>query len=53
MLLAGEIRDGETVKIGASHGALTINGKAIGAEAEAEAPKGAKPATVVHFPKGG
>jgi ATP-dependent Clp protease ATP-binding subunit ClpB len=52
MLLAGEIRDGETVKIGVSHGALTFNGKAIGAEAEAETPKGGKPATVVHFPKG-
>ena len=52
MLLAGEIRDGATVKIGASHGALTFDGKAIGAETETEAPKGAKPATVVHFPKG-
>ena len=30
MLLAGELADGATIKIGASHGALTINGKAIG-----------------------
>jgi len=52
MLLAGEIHDGAIIKIGASHGALTINGNAIGAEAEGEAPKAAKPATVVHFPKG-
>ncbi|MGO4869941.1 MAG: AAA family ATPase, partial [Roseiarcus sp.] len=52
MLLAGEIRDGATVKISASHGALTFDGKAIGAEAETEAPKGGKPATVVNFPKG-
>jgi len=52
MLLAGEIRDGATVKISASHGALTFDGKAVGAEAEAEAPKGVKPATVVNFPKG-
>jgi len=49
MLLAGEIKDGETVKIGVSHGALTFNGKpAPGAPGE----PAAKPATVVHFPKG-
>jgi len=52
MLLAGEIADGATVKISAAHGALTFNGKAIGGEPEAEAPKGAKPTTVVNFPKG-
>ncbi len=52
MLLAGEIHDGAIIKVGASHGALTINGKATGAESEAP-PAGAKPATVVHFPKGG
>ena len=52
MLLAGELADGATIKIGASQGALTINGKPVGAAAEAEAPKGSKPATVVNFPKG-
>jgi ATP-dependent Clp protease ATP-binding subunit ClpB len=52
MLLAGELADGTLVKIGALHGALTINGKAIGGAAEADAPKGAKAATVVNFPKG-
>jgi hypothetical protein len=51
MLLAGDIRDGETVKIGVAHGALTFNGKpAPGAPDEHPGP--AKPATVVHFPKG-
>ena len=51
MLLAGEVRDGETVKIGVSHGALTFNGKpaAGNAEQDAEPPP---PATVVNFPKG-
>ena len=50
MLLAGEIEDGETVKIGVAHGALTFNGKpAPGATRE---PNPAKPATVVNFPKG-
>jgi ATP-dependent Clp protease ATP-binding subunit ClpB len=50
MLLAGEIRDGETVKIGVSHGALIFNGKpAPGSTVEAAPPK---PATVVNFPKG-
>jgi ATP-dependent Clp protease ATP-binding subunit ClpB len=52
MLLAGEIADGATIKIGAAHGALTIDGKAIGKTPEAEPPKGAKAATVVNFPKG-
>jgi ATP-dependent Clp protease ATP-binding subunit ClpB len=51
MLLAGEIRDGATVKISASHGALTFDGKAIGEAAKDEAPP-AKSPTVVHFPKG-
>ena len=50
MLLAGEIRDGETVKISASHGALTFNGKP--APGAPEEPASAKPATVVNFPKG-
>jgi ATP-dependent Clp protease ATP-binding subunit ClpB len=52
MLLAGELADGAAIKIGAAQGQLTINGKAIGAPAEGEAPKGAKAATVVNFPKG-
>ena len=34
MLLAGEIRDGATIKLGASHGRLTINGKEVGGEAD-------------------
>jgi ATP-dependent Clp protease ATP-binding subunit ClpB len=51
MLLAGEIKDGETIKIGVSHGALTFNGKPTpGSPEETAAPK---PATVVNFPKGG
>jgi ATP-dependent Clp protease ATP-binding subunit ClpB len=32
LLLAGDIHDGGTVKIGASQGRLTINGKPVGAE---------------------
>ena len=32
MLLAGEISDGSTIKLGASHGRLTINGKEVGGE---------------------
>ncbi|HEY1454022.1 MAG TPA: ATP-dependent chaperone ClpB [Roseiarcus sp.] len=49
MLLAGEIRDGSTVKISASHGALTVNGKAVGDKSD-EAPKSKSP-TIVQFPK--
>jgi ATP-dependent Clp protease ATP-binding subunit ClpB len=49
MLLAGDVRDGETIKISVSHGGLTFNGKPAKSEAEAPAPK---PATVVNFPKG-
>ena len=49
--VSGFIRTVATVKISASQGALTINGKVFGTEAEA--PKPAKPATVVNFPKGG
>ena len=49
MLLAGEIRDGATVKISAAHGRLTINGKAVGGEAdESSQPKSP---SVVQFPK--
>jgi ATP-dependent Clp protease ATP-binding subunit ClpB len=47
-LLSGEIGDGSTVKIGAAHGKLTVNGKPVGGEELEEAP--AKP-TVVPFPK--
>ena len=53
MLLAGEIRDGATVKIGASHGALTFDGKAIGAETETEAPKGGQAGDGGELPQGG
>ena len=49
MLLAGEIRDGSTVKIGAAQGQLTINGKEVGDEAADSAP--AKSPSVVQFPK--
>src|SRR5271165_2056756 len=48
-LLAGEVRDGSTVKIGAAHGRLTIDGKPVGEEEAAEAAP-AKP-TIVPFPK--
>jgi ATP-dependent Clp protease ATP-binding subunit ClpB len=48
-LLSGVIADGSTVKIGAAHGKLTVNGKAVGGQEEAEAPS--KP-TIVPFPKG-
>jgi ATP-dependent Clp protease ATP-binding subunit ClpB len=51
MLLAGEIHDGDTVAISASHGALTFNGKPAGGEASPP-PSGGKPTTVVNFPKG-
>jgi ATP-dependent Clp protease ATP-binding subunit ClpB len=51
MLLAGEIGDGATVKIGASDGALTINGKVFGAPA-APAARPGKASTIVNFPKG-
>ena len=50
MLLAGEIRDGETVKIGVSHGALSFNGKPAPGSQQGSTP--ATPATVVNFPKG-
>jgi ATP-dependent Clp protease ATP-binding subunit ClpB len=49
-ILAGGIRDGATVKIGASQGKLTIDGKPVGGQ-ETE-PAQAKSPTVVHFPKG-
>ena len=43
MLLAGDIQDGSTVKLGASQGRLTINGKEVG---EADEAPVAKPPTV-------
>jgi ATP-dependent Clp protease ATP-binding subunit ClpB len=48
-LLAGEIRDGQTVRVGADRGRLTIDGKPVGDD-PAEAP--AKSPIVVNFPKG-
>jgi len=47
MLLAGEVRDGSTVKVGVTHGRLTINGKAVAGVEEAAS---AKP-MIVPFPK--
>jgi ATP-dependent Clp protease ATP-binding subunit ClpB len=49
-ILAGEIRDGATIKIGASQGKLTIDGKPVGGQDDE--PAQAKSTTVVHFPKG-
>jgi ATP-dependent Clp protease ATP-binding subunit ClpB len=50
-LLAGKVRDGQTVKISAAGGALTIDDEPLGGRAEEE-PARAKAATVVNFPKG-
>ena len=47
-LLAGEIADGSTVKIGAAQGRLTINGKPAGGDAEE--PAASRP-TILPFPK--
>ena len=49
MILAGEIGDGETVRIGAERGSLTINGAPIGAPADTESDANG---TIVTFPKG-
>jgi ATP-dependent Clp protease ATP-binding subunit ClpB len=49
MLLAGEIRDGAQVKLSASRGRLTINGKEVGGESD-DAPRPKSP-SVVPFPK--
>jgi len=49
-LLAGEIADGQTVRVGASAGRLTLDGKPVGAEPQETQP--ASRPTVVHFPKG-
>ena len=49
-ILAGEIGDGETVRIGAERGSLTINGAPIGgAQANMESDANG---TIVTFPKG-
>jgi ATP-dependent Clp protease ATP-binding subunit ClpB len=49
MLLAGDLPDGSTIKLSASQGRLTINGKAVGEEAADSSPS--KPPSVVQFPK--
>jgi ATP-dependent Clp protease ATP-binding subunit ClpB len=49
LLLAGEIRDGSTVRISAARGELTVNGKAVGGEPD-ETPQPKSP-TIVQFPK--
>ena len=49
MLLAGELADGSTIKLSASHGRLTINGKAVGGESDDSS--NAKSPSVVQFPK--
>jgi ATP-dependent Clp protease ATP-binding subunit ClpB len=49
-LLAGEISDGQTVKIAADRGRLTIDGKPVGNEAAETA--ASKSPIVVNFPKG-
>jgi ATP-dependent Clp protease ATP-binding subunit ClpB len=49
MLLAGELPDGSTIKLGASHGNLTINGKEVGGEADVSSQP--KPSSIVQFPK--
>ena len=49
MLLAGELPDGSTIKLGAAHGRLTINGKEVGDEAANSSPP--KSPSVVQFPK--
>src|SRR6202042_372093 len=49
MLLAGELSDGSTIKLGASQGRLTINGKEVGGESD-DSSKARSP-SVVQFPK--
>ncbi len=48
-LLAGEIRDGSTVKISAAQGRLMVDGKAVGDDEADAAPT--KSQTIVQFPK--
>ncbi len=49
MLLAGEIGDGSTIKLGVSQGHLTINGKEVGGEGDASSQP--KSSSIVQFPK--
>jgi ATP-dependent Clp protease ATP-binding subunit ClpB len=49
MLLAGELADGSTVKLGVSQGHLTINGKEVGGEGDASSHP--KASSIVQFPK--
>jgi ATP-dependent Clp protease ATP-binding subunit ClpB len=49
MLLAGEIGDGSTIKLSASQGRLTINGREIGGEGDGSSHP--KASSVVQFPK--
>ena len=49
MLLAGEIGDGSAIKLGVSHGRLTINGKEVGGEVDASSQP--KSSSIVQFPK--
>jgi ATP-dependent Clp protease ATP-binding subunit ClpB len=51
MLLAGEVHDGQVVKIGVAQGRLAIDGKPVGGE-PTEAQPAPKSPTIVHFPKG-
>ena len=50
-ILAGEVHDGEVVRIGAANGALTIGDAPVSDAPQIEKPAGA--GTVVRFPKGG
>ena len=52
MLLAGDIVDGATLRIGVANGALTFNGKAVGAGSGQAQSAEPRPATVLNFPKG-
>ena len=49
-ILAGDVRDGQTVKVSAAMGRLTLDGAPVGAEPAEAQP--AKSPTIVHFPKG-
>ena len=50
-ILAGEVHDGEVVRIGAANGTLTIGDAPVSDAPQLEKPAGA--GTVVRFPKGG
>jgi len=49
MLLAGELPDGSTIKLSATQGHLTINGKEVGGEADTSSQP--KSSSIVQFPK--